>query len=435
MRNPLHLNDAASDFPPSWYAATVNAPAPRPALKGDHRADVCVVGAGYTGLTAALDLARKGLRVIVLEAHKVGWGASGRNGGQVGSGYNKGQKWLETRLGLDAAKALWTLTEEAKDMLRENVAAFATDALYRPGVAHGEYRPGQMAHVREDVDHLRDTYGYNGIEVLERDAFREIVRSDWYHGGLVDHGAGHIHPLRYVLALGQQAEAAGAIIHETSEATALTHGATPTVHTAQGKVTADHVVLAGNGYLHNLEPKVEAMVMPMNSFIGATVPLGKAAQEVLSQDIAACDSSHVVNYFRLSEDGRLLFGGRANYRLRFPADIGGTLHRRMGKMFPQIADRPFEYQWGGTLGVSMSRLPSIRAVTKNVLSGSGYAGHGVALSGMAGRVMAEAVVGQAQRLDTFSSLPNRPYPLGTALHAPALWLAMAWFSMRDRLGL
>jgi len=435
MRNALHLNDRAGVFPPSWYAASTPLPSERPALFGTERADVCIIGAGFTGLTAALELARRGMRVIVLDAQRAGWGASGRNGGQVGSGYNKGQEWLEKRLGLDRARALWALSQEAKALIRDNIAAFAPEAAYRPGVAHGEYKAGQMDAVRREADHLARVYDYDQIEVLDRTDFRAVVRSDWYHGGLIDRGAAHIHPLRYVLALAREAEAAGALIYERSEVTRLDHGPKCVAVTQSGCVEAEHVLLAGNGYLPKLEPRVAAMVMPVNSFIGATAPLGDLAAEVLSHDIAACDSSNVVNYFRLTEDGRLLFGGRANFRLKFPSDIGGTLHRRMGAMFPQVGHVPFEYRWGGTLGVSLRRLPYIARVRGNVLSASGYAGHGVALSGMAGRVMAEAVAGRAERLDTFASLPNTPYPLGTLLQAPALTLAMTWVSLRDKLGI
>lgn len=434
--NPLHRNDPVRGvYPPSWYAASADIPpAPRPPLRGSLRADVAVVGAGYCGLWAARTLAKAGLRTVVLEAHRAGWGASGRNGGQVGTGYNKSQEWIEARLGEGPARALWDLAEEGKRQLRAFCEAEAPEARYRPGVAHGEYTPEEAADTRRNAEFLARRYGYDAIEVLDGPAFRALVKSPLYVAGQIDRGAGHVHPLRYALALARSAEAAGATIHEMTEVTRIEKGRPVILHSAEGRVQADHVILAGNGYLPDLEPAVAARVMPINSFIGATEPLGDRWTEVLAEDIAVADSKFVVNYYRFSEDRRFLFGGREAYTLGFPKDIGGPLVRRMRRLFPQLGGVRIETVWGGTLGITMTRLPLIMRVAPNILSGGGFSGHGVALSGITGRAMAEAVIGQAGRFETFSLLPTPRFPGGAAFRMPLLTLAMTWYGLRDRLG-
>jgi gamma-glutamylputrescine oxidase len=433
--NALYRNDAPGVYPQSWYVASTDIPAERAALAGDHRTDVCIVGAGYTGLSAALALAQRGFRVLVLDAHRAGFGASGRNGGQVGSGFNKSQLWLEKNLGDNAARALWDMAEAAKQQVRDLSARHAPDARYTPGVAHGEYSTTEAAAVQREVDHLRKRYDYHDIEILDRAAVQDLVHTRHYKGGTLDMGAGHLHPLRYALGLAGAAEAAGAVIHERTEVTRIDAGTPATLHTSGGRVTADHVILAGNGYLSALEDQVASRVMPINSFIAATEPLGDRAADILSRDIAVADSKFVVNYYRMSEDGRFLFGGRESYTLGFPTDITTKLRQRMLTLFPQLGDVRIDYVWGGTLGITMSRLPAIQRVGPNILSGAGFSGHGVALSGFAGTVMAEAIAGQAERFDTLATLPAPRFPGGTALRAPMLTLAMTWFSLRDRLGI
>ncbi|ARO13899.1 gamma-glutamylputrescine oxidase [Ketogulonicigenium robustum] len=433
--NPLYRNDRPGEYPASWYAASTTLPPPRVQLHGDHRVDACVIGAGYTGLWAAKTLAERGLRVIVLDAHRAGFGASGRNGGQVGTGYNKGQIWLENRLGETRARALWDIAEDAKAQLVNFCTTSAPEARYRPGVAHGEYSATEGRDVQAETEFLHKRYGYDKIVSLDQAGFQALVKSPLYKAGQLDRGAGHIHPLRYALALANAAEAAGAVIFEQSEAISVTEGAPAVVKTPLGSVTADWVVVAGNGYLPNIVPKVPAHVMPINSFIGATEPLGPLAQQVLAEDIAVADSKFVVNYYRLSEDGRFLFGGRESYSMGFPKDIGTALQARMVSLFPQLKDVRIDHIWGGTLAITMSRLPYVTRVGSNIMSASGYSGHGVALAGMAGRVMAEAILGQAERFDVMGTLPVSAFPGGSSLRAPLLTLAMTWFALRDRLGI
>lgn len=433
--NPLHRNDRAGEYPPSWYAASAAPVAPRAPLLGAVKADVAVLGAGYTGLWAARTLAAAGLRVVVVEAHRAGWGASGRNGGQVGTGYNHSQRALEARMGAGPARAVWDLAEEAKAQLRGFCADHAPEARYLPGVAHGEYSAAEAGEVRADVDHLARTYGYDRIDILPRDAFGALVKSPLYVGGVLDRGAGHLHPLRYALALARAAEAAGAVIHEGSEVTGIDQGAQVTLRTAQGAVTAAHAIIAGNGYLPLIDGQIAARVMPINSFIAATDPLPDRWQEVLAQDIAVADSKFVVNYYRFSEDRRFLFGGRESYGLGFPRDIKRPLVARMERLFPQLKGVGISHVWGGTLGITLSRLPWLGRVAPHILTGAGFSGHGVALSGMAGRIMAEAILGQAGRFDAMARLPVPAFPGGAAFRAPLLTLAMTWYALRDRLGI
>ncbi len=308
----LYRNDPRGEFPESWYTATATFADPRPALDGDARVDVCVIGAGFTGLCAALELAGRGFNVIVLEAHRAGFGASGRNGGQVGSGFNKSQKWLQKSVGNNAARAMWDMAEAAKEQVRRFCETHAPDARFLPGVAHGAYSSGEERELAENAEFLRKYYDYDQVDVLDSTGFRDLVMSPKYTGGVVDWGAGHIHPLRYVLGLARAAEAAGARICEMTEATRIEHGTPARIKTPTGTVTADHVILAGNGYLPDLDGQVAARVMPINSFMAATAPL-TPEQKVLAKDIAAADSKFVVNYFRMSEDNRFLFGGRESY--------------------------------------------------------------------------------------------------------------------------
>jgi gamma-glutamylputrescine oxidase len=301
--DPLRRNDPVPGvYPASWYAASAPVADPRAPLRGSERADVAIVGAGFTGLWAAKTLAERGLKAVVLEAHRVGWGASGRNGGQVGTGYNWHQKKLEGRLGRDAARAVWDIAEEGKRQLRDFIAAEAPEARYLPGVAHGEYSASDARESRENAEHLARHYGYDQIEALDRDAFRALVKSPLYVGGTLDRGAGHIHPLRYALALARAAEGAGVVIHEGSIVLGIDKGEPATLRTKDGELRAQHVILAGNGYMPDLEPQVAARVMPINSFIGATEPLGNRWTDVLADDIAVADSKFVVNYYRFSED-------------------------------------------------------------------------------------------------------------------------------------
>jgi len=430
----LYANDTKGAFPPSWYAATAKPPAPFAPLRGRQRADVCIIGGGFTGLSAALHLAQAGVDVALVEAHRVGWGASGRNGGQVGSGQRRDQDALERLVGQDDAAKLWQLGEEAKALIHRLTGTHGIDCGFLPGVVHADCRARDVAHSHAYADHLSQAYGYGQIEPLNRDQMRQIVGSKAYHGGYIDHGAGHLHPLKLAYGLTRAARGAGARIFERSEAVALHRGAKPRVQCDHGDVTADHVILAANGYLGRLVPEVARRVMPINNFILATPPLGDRAADILTRDVAVADSQFVVNYFRLTDDKRLLFGGGETYGYRFPKDIAALVRKPMTAIFPQLADVGADYAWGGTLAITMQRLPHIARVTPNIVSASGYSGHGLALSVLMGRILSQAIEGPSDAFDVMSRLPTPCFPGGSALRSPLLTLAMGWYALRDRIG-
>jgi gamma-glutamylputrescine oxidase len=432
--NLLHANDAQGEYPASYYAATRTPLDPFPTLKGDVRADVAVVGAGYMGLSAALHLAERDLSVVVLEAHRVGFGASGRNGGQVGSGQRQDQVWIEKAVGRDHARRLWDMAEDAKSLVRDLIARHQMPVTFHPGVAHACYSEAEVRDVHGYAEKLARDYGYSQLEPLDRTGIRRLIGSTAFVGGEIDRGAGHVHPLNFAIGLARAATAAGARLHENSEVLSLTPGPTATLRTAQGSVTADHVILAGNGYIGGLEPSYPSRVMPINNFIIATEPLGDRARDILAEPVAVADSNFVVNYWRLSEDNRLLFGGGESYGYRFP-DILKTVRAPMLKIYPQLAGAKITHAWGGTLAITMNRMPALMRPQPNVLAGSACSGHGVALSTLTGKLLAETVAGNAAGFDLLSSIPQPRFPGGATLRWPLLVLAMTWYSMRDRLGL
>lgn len=433
--NLLHANDRPGEYPPGYYAATAIRTAPFPALQGAVTADVCIVGGGYTGLSAALHCAEAGLSVVLLEAHRIGFGASGRNGGQMGSGQRQDQVWLEKTVGRDDARRLWDLAQDAKALVRDLIARHAMPGVdLRPGIAHACRTDAEVRETHLYAQKLRRDYGYDQLEPLDQAGIRRLIGSRAYKGGEIDRGAGHLHPLNLALGLGQAAAAAGARLHEGSEVTGIDHGARPLVRTGQGQVSCSQVILAANGYLGTLEPEISARVMPINNFIIATEPLGNRANEILSEPVAVADTRFVVNYWRLSSDNRLLFGGGESYGYRFP-DIIGTVTKPMLQVYPQLRGTPIEHAWGGTLAITMNRMPCFRRLAPNVLSASGYSGHGVALATLAGKLLAEATASQSAGFDLMARLPQPRFPGGASLRWPLLVLAMTWFSARDRLGL
>ncbi len=433
--NLLFANDRRGTYPPSYYAATATPLAAFPPLKGATKADVCIIGGGYTGLSAALHLSQRGFDVVVLEAHRMGFGASGRNGGQVGSGQRLEVDALELMVGRETARRLWDMGEEAKALVRSLIADHAMPVTFAPGVAHACWHATEVDHARKLADKLARDYDYPHVEPLDRAAMRALVGSDAYQGGSIDRGAGHIHPLNFALGLAGAAAAAGARLHEMSLVHRITPGKTCVVQTDHGRIEAAHVILACNGYLGGLEPKVAARVMPINNFIVATEPLGDRAVQIIADNIAVADSKFVVNYFRLSEDGRLLFGGGESYGYRFPKDIAATVRKPMLQVFPQLADARIDYAWGGTLAITMTRLPCFYRPAPNILSVSGYSGHGVALATLAGKIMAQTVSGQSEGFDLMARLPVPRFPGGAALRNPLLVLAMTWYALRDRIGI
>jgi gamma-glutamylputrescine oxidase len=432
--NLLFANDRQGQYPPSWYAATATPLAPFDPLRGQLKADVCIIGAGYTGLSAALHLAEAGLDVVLLEAHRVGFGASGRNGGQLGSGQRMEQTALERLVGKDDAAKLWDLAEDAKTLVKSLISRHGIDCHLKPGIAHMCFSAREVAEEHAYADHLAAQYGYTALQKLDREAAQALCPSPRYMGGTLDMTAAHLHPLGYALGLARAAQAAGVRIHENTLVSQIDKGTPARVQTDRGAVTADHVILACNGYLGGLDARVAARVMPINNFIAATEPLGPDAARVLTRDIAVADTKFVVNYFRLSHDNRLLFGGGESYGYRFP-DIDATVRKPMSEIFPHLRDIRFEYTWGGTLAITMRRMPYLARLAPNILSASGYSGHGVGTATHAGKLMADAIAGQSAGFDTLCRVPAPRFPGGSALRAPLLALAMTWYATRDRLGI
>ncbi len=436
--NLLFSNDKRGQYPDSWYAATATPLDPFPTLKGEITADVCVVGAGYTGLSTALHLAEKGYSVVVLEAQRVGFGASGRNGGQVGHGHNMDQPSLEKKLGKPDARLLWDIAEESIKTTRDLATKHAPDALFKPGHASAYFSQKEADAGRKGYEYLAANYDF-GAEYLDKSATENIIGTDQYYGMVLDTNGGHLHPLNYTLGLARGAAAAGAQIYEGAYVHHIKQGRTATdktiVQTEQGRVVADHVVLACNGYSSNLHRKTAARVMPINNYMVATEPLGDRAAQILARDICVYDSKFVLNYYRLSDDGRLLFGGGESYGVKFPTDIAAKVRKPLEALYPQLKGVKIDYAWGGTLGITTSRMPYFARVAPNILTAAGYSGHGVALATLAGKIIAQTIAGQSEQFDALTRVPVMPFPGGRMFSTPVLTLAMTWFSLRDRLGI
>lgn len=429
----LTANDRIGEYPDSYYAASVDHLPPFSSLEGDASADVCIVGGGFTGLSAALHCADRGFRVVLLDAQRVGWGASGRNGGQSGADQRSDQETLEKMVGDEHARRLFDLGLESIATVKELIARHEIDCHLKPGILLVDHKAENTKDSRAAVDHLKSKYDYDGMEFVDGETVREMIGTDVYHSAILDTAAAHLHPLRFALGLARAAERAGVSIHERSRVTKITHGAKARIETAQGSVTADHVLLACNGYLGDLDKTVAARVMPVNNFVIATEPLSNdVARDLIRDDVAVADSKFVVNYWRLSNDKRLLFGGRESYGYRFPDDIKNYVRKPMLAIYPQLKDARIDYGWGGTLAITRSRLPHFMRVAPNVLSASGYSGHGVSLATLAGKLAAEAIAGQAERFDTMADVPTAPFPGGALLRWPALVLGMFWYGLRDR---
>ncbi len=424
----------ATGYPDSWYLATARGLKPRPQLVGDVTADVCVIGAGYTGLSAALHLAERGYAVVLLDTHRAGWGAAGRNGGQIGSGQRLDEADLEARFGRDTARLLWNLAEEAKDLVRQRVARHNIDCDLAAGQLIVAAKPGHADQLRERAEKLARDYAYRDARFVPATELPAMLGSDRFFGGLLDAGAMHLHPLNYALGLANACEDAGVRLYEHSRVLAYDREEPTSVRTVQGEVRAREVVVACDGYLGTLEPRIADRIMPINNFIVATAPLGEErARALIRDDVCVHDTRFVVNYFRLSADRRLLFGGGENYRAGFPPDISAFVRPYMLKVFPQLADVAIDYAWGGALGISRTRLPHVGRLPPNVWFAQGFSGHGISTGTLAGKLIAEDIAGTSERFEVLARLPAPAWPGGTLLRWPLLALGMLWYALRDRL--
>jgi gamma-glutamylputrescine oxidase len=418
----------------SYYAASANPAPDRPVLTGDVEADVCVVGGGIAGCSTALHLAERGYKVVLLEGQRVGWGASGRSGGQAIVGYACSQDTLVAQVGRAAAKQMFDLSVEAQELIRSLVAQHHIDCDLHWGHLHTALKPRQVGELRAHQEELERDYGYGGTRWLDRDQLGSVLVTDRYIGGLRDDRSGHLHPLNYTLGLAAAAERAGARIFEQAEVVGLEHGASVRVRTKAGpSVRARHVALCCNAYIDaRISKKLRDRIMPVGTYIIATERLGQARIEsLMRENVAVSDVNFVLDYFRRSDDHRLLFGGRVSYSGRDALNTARATRVRMLKVFPSLADAKIDYAWGGHVDITMSRAPDFGRLAPNVYYLQGFSGHGIALTGLAGRLVAETVAGQSERFDLYAKLQHRNFPGGPALRMPGLVLAMLWFRLKD----
>lgn len=429
--DPTHRLREDPALPPSWYAASVPLRAPLPALDGDMQVDVAILGAGYTGLSAALSLASQGLRVVVLEACRVGWGASGRNGGQVLSGYGCEVDVLESLVGVQDARTLFDYSREGVQLVRDRIDRHAIDCHWVAGHANVPITARQAKLLRENMELMTGRYDYP-MQWWDQPTLRAQLDSPRYLGAMFDPLSGHMHPLAFAHGLADAALAAGAIIHEQTPVLELRRHPRPALRTASGTVHASQVLVAGNALLDGIAPELERCIMPVGTYIGATPVLGaERAHALIRNNMAVSDTSLALDYFRLSHDHRVLFGGGASYSALPPPGLDKVMQKRLWKVFPQLRGVPMEYVWGGYVDITTSRAPHWGRLTPDIYFAQGFSGHGVASANLAGQVIAEAIAGQAGRLDVFERLPHRPFPGGRLLRTPLLVATMAFVKLRN----
>lgn len=423
----------------SYYAATSPRDLPFPRLDGSALCDVAIVGAGLAGLSAAIELADRGFQVRVVEAHEVGWGASGRNGGQAIHGFGCNPQEIERQLGRDDARRVWAASIEALDLIHERCARFAIDAEWHGGYLTAAVNARRGRALEALADHITGSYGYPLTRIGPREMGDWIV-SPRFHSAVHDPRSGHLHPLKYVRGLARAAASLGVVIHEDTRVAALVPGERSRLVTPHGVLSARQVLLAGNAYLQGLSPWLEGRIMPIETFIAATEPLPAAlAASLIPSGSAVSDSNFVLDYFRVSKDRRLLFGGGESHGTSRPANLAATMRRRMLRVFPQLTPVRIAHVWGGLVDVTMNRapdfgrLPATGAHAPNIYYLQGFSGHGLTLTGLGGRLVAEAMAGDASRLDVFARLEHRAFPGGRWLRAPALRLGLAWYRLRDAL--
>ncbi|KVV01515.1 MULTISPECIES: FAD-binding oxidoreductase [unclassified Pseudomonas] len=419
----------------SYYAASSLPQPDHPVLQGEHVADVCVVGGGFTGLNTALELAERGMSVILLEAHKIGWGASGRNGGQLIRGVGHGLEQFEGIIGKDGVRQMKLMGLQAVEIVRQRVERFDIACDLTWGYCDLANKPRDLEGFAEEADELRSLGYRHETRLLQANEVRSVVGSDRYVGGFVDMGSGHLHPLN--LALGEAGAAAqlGVKLFEHSAVTRIDYGPQVRVHTAQGSVRANSLVLGCNAYLKDLNPQLSGKVLPAGSYIIATEPLSEAqAHALLPQNMAVCDQRVALDYYRLSADRRLLFGGACHYSGRDPQDIAAYMRPKMLEVFPHLKDVKIDYQWGGMIGIGANRIPQIGRLPDqpNVYFAQAYSGHGVNATHLAGKLLAEAISGQhSDGFDLFAKVPHITFPGGKYLRSPLLALGMLWHRLKE----
>jgi gamma-glutamylputrescine oxidase len=418
-----------------WYWTSTPEPPLLPPLQGDASCDVGIVGAGLAGIGAALHLAQRGYHVTVLEAQRIGWGASGRSGAQALPGVAAGHKRLRALVGDSDARHLWQLSVEALALLRRQIAAHRIDCDLVDGQIHVSIKPRQHEELLAWTHELRDTLGYTSVRMLDRAELRTQVDSARYRSGMLDTNAAHLQPLKYLRGLAEAARAAGTVIHEHTRVTGHSRSdGRLLLHTASGNLACRQVLFAGNAWLGRTAPSLARRIMPVGTYIVATEPLDETlAISLLPHNAAITDINWVLDYFRRSSDHRLLFGGRVSYSGLDPFGTAQATRRRMVRVFPQLADARITHAWGGYVDITMNRAPDFGRLEPDVYYLQGFSGHGIALTGIAGQLVAEAIAGTSERFDVFARIPHRNFPGGALLRRPALMLAMLYFRLRDLL--
>lgn len=428
----------STDHARSYYRATANALTERPALGADLTADVCVIGGGFTGVNTAIELAQRGLSVILLEARRIGWGASGRNGGQLIRGIGHDVSGFAKYVGEEGVRYLERAGIDSVALVGERIREHNIDCDLRWGFCELANTPAQFAAFKGEQAHLAALGYAHETRLMGPQDMPQVVGSTVYAGGLVDMGSGHLHPLNLVLGEAQLAESLGVRIFEHTEVLELIHGDRVQVRCAGGSVRADHLVLACNAHLEELEPRLSGKVLPAGSYIIATEPLSEAmANQLIPQNLALCDQKVGLDYYRLSADRRLLFGGACHYSGRDPADIAAYMQPKMLKVFPQLAHTAIEFQWGGKIGITANRFPQVGRLKQypNVFYAQGYSGHGLNVTHWCARLLAEGIhAGHSTGLDIFSQVPHMTFPGGKALRSPLLALGMLWYRLKELMG-
>jgi gamma-glutamylputrescine oxidase len=422
----------------NYYYALTPAPPRHAPLRGDTRADVCIIGGGISGLSAALHLRERGYQVALLEARHLGYGGSGRSGGQSIFGYACEMSTLEEAVGDADARRMWDVAVEGMDLQRELITRHNIDCDYTPGHMVVGLKQGHDRLLRQELDHLATRYDYRSLRYIEREELRAIVDSDRYTSALYDSNGGHLHPYRYTLGLGAAAAAAGVAIFEDSWVTRIEVAQDPSadnvVHTAQGTVRAPHLLVAGGALLGKLVPSLARKLIAIGTYIVTTQPLGaERAAALIRNQAAVADMNWILDYFRVLKDHRLLFGGRVSYSGIDPFDSARVLRRRISTVFPQLTDARVEYAWGGYLDITPNRAPHFGRLGPNAYYIQGLSGHGMVISGIAGKLASQAIAGSAERFDMFGRIRHVDFPGGTLLRRPALVLAMMWFRLLDLL--
>lgn len=415
----------------SYYAATVNARTNYPGLQGEHTVDVVVVGAGFTGLSSAIHLAERGYKVAVVEAGRVGWGASGRNGGQLIDGMVDIDK-IEKRLGLQAANIAHQMGVACRDVVLRIIEQYQIDCDLKFGYLDLAMNQGDIDYFHSEIARKQQLNYPHKMTFVPQEEMGSVIGSDRYIAGLINEANGHLHPLNLCLGEARAAQDLGVQIFEQSQVSKIRHGDKPRVESDRGAINASKIVLAGNAYLGKAAPKVSSAVIPAGSYVIATEPLSDdMASELLPKDMACCDQRVGLDYFRLSADKRMLFGGLCNYSGRDPKSISATLRPKMIRAFPQLKNAKIDFEWGGNVAISMNRIPQFGRVKGNTYYAQGYSGHGVAPTHIAGQVMAEVISGDSERFDVFAKVRHWKLPGGKFFANPALALGMLYFRLKD----